>query len=285
MASRCAGPLPLAPEPGPGLCAGARGYHHAVPKTVAPAEPFTALADVYDRIMAEVEYHDWVSFILSVASERGWGGGRLLDLGCGTGNATLPVHALGLEVEGLDASERMLAVARSKLPDVTFHRASFERFTLTNRFTLIYSVFDSLNNLLDDDSFLETAARVRHHLEPGGLFIFDVNTPVGLRELWHGGVAAGWADDVYYRWQHSYDAATGLARVEAFCDTPDGSFTEVHFERGYSAAEAERLLKEAGFVNVEPLLYPDGAAPDADSERIWVAAQRPARRRVRRRAG
>lgn len=255
-----------------------------MPNIVAPAEPFTALADVYDRIMADVEYQEWISFILSVAGERGWSGGRLLDLGCGTGNATLPVHALGLEVEGLDASERMLAVARRKLPDVTFHRTSFERFALPNRFSLIYSVFDSLNNLLDDGSFLAAATRVRDHLEPGGLFIFDVNTPVGLRELWHGGVAAGWADDVYYRWQHSYDEESGLARVEAFCDTPQGSFTEVHFERGYTASELERLLAEAGFVNVEPLLYPDGAAPDADSERIWLVAQRPARRRVRRRA-
>lgn len=256
-----------------------------MPDTIAVAKPFTALADVYDRIMAEVEYQEWVSFILSAAGERGWRGGRLLDLGCGTGNATLPVHALGLEVEGVDASEEMLAVARSKLPDVVFHHASFQRFALANRFSLIYSVFDSLNNLLDDESFLAAATRVRHHLEPGGLFIFDVNTPVGLRELWHGGVASGWADDVYYRWDHSYDEQSGLARVEAFCNTPEASFTEVHYERGYAADELERLLSAAGFVNFEALLYPDGAAPNADSERIWVVAQRPARRRVSRRAG
>ncbi len=258
------GPEPeRAPEPG------------SVPDPQPDPAPFTALARVYDSIMADIEYDEWVSFVLQAAAEQGFAGGRVLDLGCGTGNATRPLVGLGLQVEGLDGSEEMLAVARRKLPGVTFHRGDFTSFELPGRYALVYSVFDSLNNLLTDEAFLAMARRVRAHLEPGGVFVFDVNTPVGLRGLWEGGVAAGLADDVYYRWEHSFDEATGLARVEAYCDTPQGAFTEVHHERGYDADAVRRLLSAAGLEVVEVSRHPDGGAPGPYAERLWVVARAP----------
>ena len=238
------------------------------------SEPFTDLASVYDDIMSDIEYEDWAVFILRSASARGWNGGRLLDLGCGTGNATLPMHVRGFDVLGLDASDAMLEVAREKLPPVRFVQGEFETFELAERFTLVYSVFDALNNLLTPEAFAGMAIQVARHLEPGGLFMFDVNTTVGLRELWDSGRAEGWAGDVYYRWDHSYDADTGLAKVEAFCEKGGRAFTEVHFERPYDAPEVETLLEEAGFIDIEAITYPSGASAAEDAARIWVVAKR-----------
>lgn len=238
------------------------------------AEPFTLLASVYDVIMAEVEYEEWATFILELAGARGYAGGPLLDLGCGTGNSTAPLSDRGLDVTGVDASAAMLAVAREKLPDVEFHRARFTELELGRTFELVYSVFDALNNLLTDTDMREALARVHRHLEPGGLFIFDVNTPTGLRDLWEGGKAEGWADDIFYRWTHSYDELTGLAHVEALCSTVDGSFVERHSERGYDAADLVRLLGGAGFTSIEVVTFPGGEPAPADADRIWVVAQR-----------
>lgn len=237
-------------------------------------EPFTLLAGVYDVIMAEVEYDEWAAFILELAGARGYLGGPLLDLGCGTGNSTAPMSERGLDVTGVDASEAMLAVARAKLPDVSFYRAGFTEFELGESFELVYSVFDALNNLLTDTDMREALRRVHRHLHAGGLLIFDVNTPTGLRDLWEGGRAEGWADDVYYRWSHSYDEATGLAHVEALCSTAEGSFVERHSERGYAAADLVGLLAGAGFVSVEVVNFPDGEPAPADADRIWVVARR-----------
>jgi SAM-dependent methyltransferase len=238
--------------------------------------PFTALADVYDAIMADVEYDEWAAFILRSALERGWGGGRALDLGCGTGNATRPMVDRGIEVEGLDASEAMLRVARSKLPQVRFHQGDFRTMAVPGCFSLVYSVFDALNNLLRAADFEEAARRVHDHLLPDGLFIFDVNTTVGLRDLWEGGKAEGWADDVYYRWVHTFDEATSLARVEAFCETETGAFTEVHYERPYDPPELTAILGAAGFVDIEVVTYPSGARATLDAARVWAVARRPA---------
>jgi hypothetical protein len=80
--------------------------------------PFTALARVYDAIMQDVPYDDWVAFALREATARGWRGGhprsRLRDR-----QRHRPARAeRGFEVVGLDASHAMLEVARAKLPGV-----------------------------------------------------------------------------------------------------------------------------------------------------------------------
>lgn len=235
--------------------------------------PFSRLATVYDAIMADVEYDDWVDFILRQATLRGFAGGRILDLACGTGNATLPAHRRGMRVEGLDASPAMLRAARAKLPGVPLWTADLRTFDTGRRYALVYSVFDSLNNLLSDEDFLAMLARVRAHLEPGGLFVFDCNTRAGLRDLWEGGRAEGWADEVYYRWEHSYDAATDLARVDAFCHDPvGGDFREVHHERPYDPADLRSLLARAGFASAEVVRFPDAEPAAEDEPRVWTFA-------------
>lgn len=245
------------------------------PELPARAAPFTLLASVYDAVMADVEYDDWAAFVLRLATERGYGMGPALDLGCGTGNSTAPMVARGVPVEGLDASRDMLAVAARKLPGTTFHLGDFETFSLPRRYELAYSVFDSLNNLLSDAAFVAACRNVARHMVPGGVFVFDANTEVALRDLWADGKVEGWADDVYYSWRHAYDPTTGLAYVEAFCSTPQGSFVERHAERGYSPSELRRLVAAAGFVDVEVIEFPDGAPAGEDADRVWVAARRP----------
>lgn len=240
------------------------------------APPFTALADVYDLIMADVEYGDWAAFILDTVRQRGWRGGEALDLGCGTGNATAPMVLRGLRVTGVDASEDMLRVARRKLPSSSFVCQSFQGLALERRFALVFSVFDALNNLLTEREFRTALRRVFEHLEPGGCFVFDINTTVGLRDLWDGGRVEGWADEVYYLWTHHFDEATGLARVEAYCETEEGSFTEVHLERPYDPPQLHDWLEAAGFEGVEALAYPGGGAASPDAARVWMVARRPA---------
>ena len=234
--------------------------------------PFTALADVYDEIMSDVEYGEWVEFILRESGRRGYPSGPALDLGCGTGNITVPL-AQRLEMTGLDSSQAMIAVARRKAPELDWQLGEFTTFNLERRFGLVVSVFDSLNNLLTPEQFLAAACRVREHLLPGGLFLFDVNTSIGLSDLWEGGVVEGWAGGIYYRWEHSFDQVTGLARVEAYCEQDGRGFTEVHLERPFDPEEVVQLLEEAGFVEIEILSYPEGEPAQADEERVWVCAR------------
>ena len=250
------------------------GFERYTGLVVSVSRPFSQLALVYDAIMNDVDYDDWATFILSSVRARGWAGSTVLDLGCGTGNSSYPFFVEGLKVIGVDASEEMLQVAREKLPPVQFIQADFTSFTLNEPVSLAVSVFDSLNNLLNPDDFARMTHNVYAHLESGGMFMFDVNTSIGLRDLWEANRAEGWVDDVYYHWTHSFDEQSGLAKVEAYCEKGNRSFTEVHYERPYNAPEVRTYLSNAGFKNIEILEFPGGLPARDDAERIWVLARK-----------
>jgi SAM-dependent methyltransferase len=237
--------------------------------------PFSLMAQVYDAIMKDIDYEGWAEFVLEHAASRQWQGKRILDLGCGTGNSSIPFYSHGYEVIGLDGSPDMLAIARNKMPVLTFLEADFRDFCLETPVDLVVSMFDSLNNLTEPHEFVRAVRCVWENLRPGGLFVFDINTEAGLRDLWEMGIASGYAGDVYYHWLHSYDEISKLATVEASCQRGDLSFTEVHTERAYEPAEAQDLLHKAGFEDVCILAFPYGGEPPADALRVWVSARKP----------
>ncbi|MDO4263153.1 MAG: class I SAM-dependent methyltransferase [Deinococcus sp.] len=245
--------------------------------------PFTALAAVYDTMMEDVEYDHWADFILTYARDQGLSGGRALDLACGTGGLTRELLNAGWEVTGLDGSAEMLEMARARLPQGTpLVQGDLRTFALEERFDLITCVFDSLNNLLSAEELGQAFARAAAHLRPGGLLACDLNTRLGVRELWDGDVMEGVApardgSEVHYHWSHTFDSEAELGVVQALCRVVrDGGeveeFIEIHRERGYDAAEVEPLLRAAGFARWDITEYPDYAAPQEDTPRIWVLA-------------
>lgn len=107
-------------------------------------------------------------------------GGPLLELGCGTGRTLLPIAAHGIACTGLDLSPAMLEQFRRKpgAGPITLTCARMESFDLgAKRFQLIFSAFRAFQHLDTVEQQLACLARVRAHLEPGGLFAFDVFNP------------------------------------------------------------------------------------------------------------
>ena len=240
--------------------------------------PFSALATVYDAIMADIEYADWAAFILDYAHDAGLTPTIALDLACGTGALTAELQRQGLKVSGLDFSAEMLEVARGRLPGVTFIRADLRDFDLNETYDLLTCVFDSLNNLTRPGDLGLALNWMAAHLNPGGLLAFDVNTRTGVRDLWEGEVMEGLADmedgrEVHYHWSHHYDAATELGTVQAICRVEGEEFIELHTERGYDVADLEPMLHSAGFASWIVCEYPDYAEPWPETPRIWVFAR------------
>ncbi len=246
----------------------------------APSEapvrpPYSALADVYDEIMQDVPYDAWCGFVRNRLVQCGWSGRRVLDLGCGTGRAGEPYRDLGFEVVGVDPSEAMIRAARRRDPRGRYLVGDARTLALGERFDLVIAVFDALNNLTGDGELAMACERVAAHLGPGGAFAFDVNTAVGLQSLWEDDVAEGWAGDVYYRWEHTWDPGRRRARVAAYCRGPRGAFVEYHEERPYAPDELEAALRGAGFTAVDVITFPDGASADASDPRVWAVARLP----------
>jgi SAM-dependent methyltransferase len=109
--------------------------------------------------------------------------GPVLELGCGTGRALLPIAGDGIASVGLDASEEMLEALRAKQPPPNLRLvcAPMQRFDLDQQFALIFSAFRAFQHLYTTEDQLATLSCVRRHLEPGGQLAFDVFHPTLAR--------------------------------------------------------------------------------------------------------
>ena len=106
-------------------------------------------------------------------------GGPALELAIGTGRVALPLAAKGVEVNGIDLSEPMVARLRAKpggmqIP-VTIGNMVTTRLGCT--FSLVYLVFNTITNLLTQDDQVECFANAAAHLRAGGLFLIEVGLP------------------------------------------------------------------------------------------------------------
>jgi SAM-dependent methyltransferase len=253
---------------------------------VSETAPFSSLAVVYDAIFAEVEYDDWCEFALTTLQNLGWlethHGVAMLDLACGTGNSLRPYLARGFAVTGADASLEMLAVAQQKYPSLQFAAQGFLELQLKKRFGLVTCVFDSLNNLLETTDLVACFARVKAHLLPEGVFVFDCNTPLGVTDLWDDNEFVGDVGlpegSAHFHWTHrAVSDNRGEVTAQIWLMDNAGAqvreFSEVHLERGYTPEEVRQALEAAGFAQVTLLEYPDGADVDESTPRFWGFAR------------
>jgi SAM-dependent methyltransferase len=127
--------------------------------------------ELYDLLFPSVE-----PFYLEQAPKRG---GRVLELGCGTGRLTVSIAQRGIDIVGVDLSDSMLAAARNKARaagvEVPFIHADMRDLDLDGRFETILIPGNSLLHLLTNEELKQCLAGVRRHLAPGGQLAFDIS--------------------------------------------------------------------------------------------------------------
>lgn len=108
-------------------------------------------------------------------------GGPALELGCGTGRLLWPLRQAGLDIEGLDVSAAMLTACAARGAELglsaPLHEGDWRRFDLKRRFAALILPFNGLQHLASAQDLDDFFARIRAHLQPGGLFAFDVHLP------------------------------------------------------------------------------------------------------------
>jgi SAM-dependent methyltransferase len=133
---------------------------------------FSRSARIYDAIYASIrDYPKEAAELDGLIQERRPGARTLLDVACGTG-AHLE-HLTGYEFEGLDLDPEMLAVARERLPDVSFHEADMVSFDLGKRFNAVVCMFSSIGYVKTEERLRSAAAAFARHLQPGGVLVVE----------------------------------------------------------------------------------------------------------------
>lgn len=237
-------------------------------------------AKAYDAIYRSKDYQGEVALIERILASHGFGGPRLLlDLGCGTGNHAVLLAQRGHKVVGVDRSEGMLAQAREKMAAasccLTFQSGDIRSVDLAKRFDAVLMMFSVLGYQYDDDDLTAALTTVRRHLDPGGLFIFDVwNGPAvladrpGEREV----TVVEEAARIKRNTHADLDTSRNLCRVTFNLERNEASgridrWQEEHLVRYYFPGELRDLLAHRELDLLSLHRFPDGEAP-AD-ERAW----------------
>ena len=103
-------------------------------------------------------------------------GGRVLELGCGTGRISLPLGRAGVPLVGVDRSEPMLARARMRVrrarltTRVRLIRGDIRFLPFESEFSMVFAPYGMLQSLLHERDLKATLAEVRRVLKPGGTF-------------------------------------------------------------------------------------------------------------------
>lgn len=87
-------------------------------------------------------------------------GKRLLDAGCGAGQAIADAAALGAEVSGVDASEPLLAIARTRTPAADLRQGDIEALPYDDGSFDVVTAFNAVQYAVDPATAVAELARV-----------------------------------------------------------------------------------------------------------------------------
>ncbi len=235
-------------------------------------EAYSRLAGVYDEIVVDPCFPSWAEWL-----DRRWrtdGVHRILDVCCGTGLMADQLVARGYAVTGVDASEAMLARARTLLgPGVDLVRATLPSLPIDGVYDAAVSTFDGLN-YLDPADFRLSLVAIAARLRPGGWLTFDLHTDAMLAMALANPVIEGDEHGHAYVIRSFVDveARTCDAWIDVLRARDGDPYTEHHRQYFHSDGEVRSALQEAGFELIAVTdEYTDRPVDPATLRASWTA--------------
>lgn len=214
---------------------------------------------IYNKDFALIYNENWTfwtarkwPFVRKIAAEKNPNASSWLDLCCGAGSLLAFACKDGFSCIGIDVSPHQIRHARRNAPNARFITQDIRRLSVPGRFDIVTCMFDSLNYIRSIRDLRLIFRRCRKHLNPGGLFIFDMNTYEGLEDHWRR-TSALHNPKYTLIMESSFDTKKALGRclMTGFIKDHNRSsyrrFQEEHLERGYKSREIENCLRAAGF--------------------------------------
>lgn len=273
---------------------------------------YTGFALVYDMFMDNVPYDKWAKYLQKLLKENGAKEGIVCELGCGTGKMTRRLRDMGYDMIGIDISQDMLQIAmeqetilkkagtqnadinkveskhtksdKKKNYEILYLNQDMREFELYGTVAAVVSICDSMNYITEKEDLLQTFKLVRNYLDPGGVFIFDMNTPYYYRKKLGEQTICENRDEGSFIWENYYDPDTKINEFDMTIyirrNTNDAAhelyerFEETHFQRAYSIAEVKALLKRAGLKDIKVYKAFTKDTPDTVTERVYFLAKK-----------
>lgn len=243
-------------------------------------EAYNDFARVYDMFMDNIPYENWSKYIISLLNEYGIKDGLVLDLGCGTGKLTNLLSDAGFDMIGIDYSEDMLDVATNVREDrnILYLCQDMREFELYGTVRAVVSICDSMNYMTSPEDLLTVLKLVNNYLDPGGIFIFDMNTYYKYSQLLGEQTIAENRDEASFIWDNYFDAETNINEYELTLFIKEENelfrkYEELHYQRAYHLEEVMNLIDKSGMKLLEVYDAFTRNKPQEDSERIYFVCR------------
>ncbi|MCC5906103.1 MAG: class I SAM-dependent methyltransferase [Balneolaceae bacterium] len=222
---------------------------------------YTVLADIYDRVMSDVDYETWADYIDEIILEHRPEAENLLELACGTGTIALSLEELDCyNITATDASEDMIRIAQKKASKVNsqieFKTMNFLNLQLKKKFDVVYMVFDSINYLHNEEDILKLHKEIKKVLNPDGIFVYDFTTPRNSRKAikFLNNEVKYVKNKFRYQRESSFDPVSKIHTNIFQIEQKNGEeglsvekYEEKHQQKIYSQSEIEALIKKTDF--------------------------------------
>lgn len=246
-------------------------------------EFFVSSAAVYDLLYAEKNTDAEVEWVASELRKNGVGsGGRILEIGSGTGRHAHGLAAVGFSVTGVEPSTEMLDRA-TEGANVNFIHGDGRRIRVNSTFDAVLALFHVVSyqvDLTDAHDFFATAAA---HLTPGGIFCFDVWFSPAVHALRPESRVLELSSEelsVTRRAVPVEDVVHSLVNVHytyALVDIATGKsseFAEIHPMRHFSYSEIHLLATVHGFEILGASEFLTGEPPSRDTWGVWFVLRK-----------
>lgn len=238
-------------------------------------------ASYYDALTYNVDYPTMAARLCELIDRFGGDRSLVLDFACGTGSLCVELLQRGCDVIGTDASPDMLGVAREKCEALGFSPLllcqSMQKLDLYGTVTAAVCTLDSLNHIPSLAGMQKAIARAALFLEPGGLFLFDVNTVYKHAKVLCDNTFVYDRDSVYCVWQNRLrQQHTVDIRLDLFC-RENGlyrRFSEQFSERAYDPDELQAAIDAAGLTVLAQFDGYTDAPVGEKTERILYVCQK-----------
>ena len=212
---------------------------------------YSVLAKYYDRFTQnDCDYVSWSQYLYCVAVKHG--AKEVVDVACGTGKMTKLLLDKGLKVIGIDASEEMLNVARTKCKTV-FVKQDMRKLELPHLADMAVCVNDGVNYLKPNElaTFFQ---RVAAALKVGAPFLFDVSSPHKLKNIIGNNVFYYDDENETLLWSNTLSASSVEMNLTLFVADSSGKYIradERHVQYLHTDEEISAALDSAGFTLCE----------------------------------
>jgi predicted TPR repeat methyltransferase len=239
---------------------------------------YSRLAGLYDEIVIDPCHDQWASFLHELWGDDPVGVHSVLDLCCGTGLLAGELVARGYRVVGIDASDAMLALARSRLGrQVTLSRRTLPDLAVDGVFDAAVCTFDGLNYLTPDELRL-TMAAVALRLRPAGWLVFDLHTDGMMNFTISNPIVEGESAGNGFVISSIVDPRTRTCdtRIELTRLRDGDPFSEQHRQYFHTDADVRAALHAAGLaVTAVGEEYTHEPADALTLRATWTARRRP----------